>query len=59
MKITLDIPEEFTEDYLKDKFAVFFSRTLVEFMYSEEYKDSREEQLAAMFLSVFNKSKPL
>lgn len=55
MKVTLDIPKDFTGDYIADKFKDFFSRVIAD----SDCKDlcgRYEKEIAEMFLKVFEDS---
>lgn len=55
MKVVIDIPNDFTGDYIVDKFKDFFSRVIADI----DCKGARgryEKEIAEMFLKAFNDS---
>ncbi len=55
MKITIDIPDEFINDYITDKFKDFFSRVAADIDYNG-LCGSYENETAEMFLKAFEES---
>lgn len=56
MKVVIDIPKDFTGDYIVDKFKDFFSRVIADI---DDYKGMRgryEKEIAEMFLKAFDDS---
>lgn len=56
MKVIIDIPKDFTGDYIVDKFKDFFSRVIADI---DDYKGMRgryEKEIAEMFLKAFDDS---
>lgn len=56
MKVVIDIPSDFTGDYIVDKFKDFFSRVIADI---DDYKGMRgryEKEIAEMFLKAFDDS---
>lgn len=61
MKVVIDIPKDFTEDYIADKFKDFFSRVIADI---DNYKGMcgryecgrYEKEIAEMFLKAFDDS---
>lgn len=56
MKVEIDIPSDFTGDYIVDKFKDFFSRVIADI---DDYKGMRgryEKEIAEMFLKAFDDS---
>lgn len=56
MKIIIDIPEEFTGDYITDKFKDFFSRVIAD-IDNNGLCGNYEKEIAEMFLDAFDNSK--
>lgn len=55
MKITIEIPTEFENDYLVDRFKEFFERVMAD-MDSGVLCGNYEKEIAEMFLKSFNDS---
>lgn len=55
MKITIDIPDEFINDYITDKFKDFFSRVAAD-IDNDGLCGNYEKETAEMFLKAFGKS---
>ena len=55
MKIIIDIPNDFTGDYIADKFKDFFSRVIADMDYSG-LCGNYEKEIAEMFLEAFDKA---
>ena len=55
MKVIIDIPKDFTGDYIADKFKDFFSRVIADIDY-EGMCGRYEEEIAEMFLKAFDDS---
>lgn len=61
MKVVIDIPKDYTEDYIADKFKDFFSRVITDI---DNYKGmcgryecgKYEKEIAEMFLKAFDDS---
>lgn len=56
MKVVIDIPKDYTGDYIADKFKDFFSRVITDI---DDYKGMRgryEKEIAEMFLKAFDDS---
>lgn len=56
MKVVIDLPKDFTGDYIVDKFKDFFSRVIADI---DDYKGMRgryEKEIAEMFLKAFDDS---
>lgn len=56
MKVVIDIPKDFTGDYIVDKFKDFFSRVIADI---DDYKGMcgrYEKEIAEMFLKAFDDS---
>lgn len=56
MKVIIDIPKDYTGDYIADKFKDFFSRVIADI---DDYKGMRgryEKEIAEMFLNAFDDS---
>lgn len=56
MKVVIDIPKDYTGDYIADKFKDFFSRVITDI---DDYKGMRgryEKEIAKMFLKAFDDS---
>lgn len=56
MKVVIDIPKDYTGDYIADKFKDFFSRVIADI---DDYKGMRgryEKEIAEMFLKAFGDS---
>ena len=56
MKVIIDIPKDYTGDYIADKFKDFFSRVIADI---DDYKGMRgryEKEIAEMFLKAFDDS---
>lgn len=56
MKVVIDIPKDYTGDYIADKFKDFFSRVITDI---DGYKGMRgryEKEIAEMFLKAFDDS---
>ena len=58
MKIVLDIPDDYSGDYIADKFKDFFSRVLVD-IDNKGMCGRYEKEIADMFLTAFDNSKEL
>lgn len=56
MKIIIDIPEEFTGDYITGKFKDFFSRVIAD-IDNNGLCGNYEKEIAEMFLDAFDNSK--
>lgn len=55
MKITIDIPDEFINDYITDKFKDFFSRVAAD-IDNDGLCGNYEKETAEMFLKAFEES---
>lgn len=55
MKLTIDIPREYKQDFIADKFKDFFSRVIVDIDYSG-LCGNYEKEIAEMFLEAFDKA---
>ena len=55
MKVVIDIPEDFTGDYIADKFKDFFSRVIVD-IDCNGMCGRYEKEIAEMFLKAFDDS---
>ena len=55
MKVVIDIPKDFTGDYIADKFKDFFSRVIAD-IDCKGMCDRYEKEIAEMFLKVFDDS---
>lgn len=55
MKVIIDIPSDFTGDYIADKFKDFFSRVIVDIDY-KGLCGNYEKEIAGMFLKAFDDS---
>lgn len=55
MKVIIDIPKDFTGDYIADKFKDFFSRVIADIDY-EGMCGRYEEEIGEMFLKAFDDS---
>ena len=55
MKITIDIPREYEQDFIADKFKDFFSRVIADMHYSG-LCGNYEKEIAEMFLEAFDKA---
>lgn len=55
MKVVIDIPKDFTGDYIVDKFKDFFSRVIVD-IDCKGMCGRYEKEIAEMFLKVFDDS---
>lgn len=56
MKVVIDIPKDYTGDYIADKFKDFFSRVIADI---DDYKGMcgrYEKEIAEMFLKAFDDS---
>lgn len=58
MKIVLDIPDDYSRDYIADKFNDFFSRVYTDIDY-KGMCGRYEKEIADMFLMAFDNSKEL
>ena len=58
MRIIIDIPKEFEDDYKGDMFKDFFSRVLCDIQ-DGTLCGNYEKETAEMFLKAFNESKPM
>ncbi len=58
MKIVLDIPDDYSRDYIADKFNNFFSRVYTDIDY-KGMCGRYEKEIADMFLTAFDNSKEL
>ncbi len=56
MKVIIDIPNDFTGDYIADKFKDFFSRVIAD-MDCKGLCGNYEKEIAEMFLKAFDGSK--
>ena len=56
MKVVIDIPKDFTGDYIVDKFKDFFSRVIAD-IDCKGMCDRYEKEIAEMFLKAFDDSK--
>lgn len=56
MKAIIDIPKDFTGDYIADKFKDFFSRVIAD-VDCKGMCGKYEKEIAEMFLKAFNDSK--
>ena len=56
MKVVIDIPKDFTGDYIADKFKDFFSRVIAD-IDCKGMCGRYEKEIAGMFLKVFDDSK--
>lgn len=56
MKVVIDIPNDFTGDYIADKFKDFFSRVIADVDY-KGMCGRYEKEIAEMFLKAFDGSK--
>ena len=55
MKVVIDIPKDFTGDYIADKFKDFFSRVIAD-IDCKGMCGRYEKEIAEMFLKVFDDS---
>lgn len=55
MKVVIDIPNDFTGDYIVDKFKDFFSRVIADINY-DGICGNYEKEIAEMFLKAFDDS---
>lgn len=55
MKVIIDIPKDFTGDYIVDKFKDFFSRVIVD-VDCKGMCGRYEKEIAEMFLKAFEES---
>ena len=55
MKVIIDIPNDFTGDYIADKFKDFFSRVIAD-VDCKGMCGNYEKEIAEMFLKVFDNS---
>lgn len=55
MKVVIDIPKDFTGDYISDKFKDFFSRVIADINY-DGICGNYEKEIAEMFLKAFDDS---
>lgn len=55
MKIMIDIPKEFTGDYIADKFKDFFSRVIAD-IDCKRLCGNYEKEIAEMFIKAFEDS---
>ena len=55
MKIIIDIPNEFTGDYIADKFIDFFSRVIAD-IDCKGLCGNYEKEIAEMFIKTFENS---
>ena len=55
MKIIIDIPNEFTGDYIADKFKDFFSRVIAD-INCKGLCGNYEKEIAEMFIKAFEDS---
>ena len=55
MKIIIDIPNEFTGDYIADKFKDFFSRVVAD-IDCKRLCGNYEKEIAEMFIEAFENS---
>lgn len=56
MKVVIDIPKDFTGDYIADKFKDFFSRVIAD-IDCKGMCGRHEKEIAEMFLKAFDDSK--
>lgn len=55
MKVVIDIPKDFTGDYIADKFKDFFSRVIVD-IDCKGMRGNYEKEIAKMFIKAFGES---
>ena len=55
MKVVIDVPKDFTGDYIADKFKDFFSRVIAD-IDCKGMCGRYEKEIAEMFLKVFDDS---
>ena len=55
MKLMIDIPKEFTGDYIADKFKDFFSKVVADIDY-KGLCGNYEKEIAKMFIKAFEDS---
>lgn len=55
MKVVIDIPKDFTGDYIADKFKDFFSRVIAD-IDCKGMRGRYEKEIAEMFLKAFDDS---
>lgn len=55
MKLTIDIPKEFTGDFIADKFKDFFSRVIAD-IDCKGLCSNYEKEIAEMFIKAFNET---
>lgn len=55
MKVIINIPNDFTGDYIVDKFKDFFSRVIADIDY-KGLCGNYEKELAGMFIKAFENS---
>lgn len=55
MKVIIDIPKDFTGDYIVDKFKDFFSRVITDIDY-KGLCGNYEKEIAEMFINAFEES---
>ena len=55
MKIIIDVPKEFTQDYIADKFKDFFSRVITD-IDCKGLCGNYEKEIAEMFIKAFENS---
>ena len=58
MKLVIDIPNDFTGDYIVDKFKAFFSRVIADIDY-KGLCGNYEKEIAEMFIKAFEDSEEL
>lgn len=56
MKVIIDIPNDFTGDYIADKFKDFFSRVIADIDY-KRLCGNYEKEIAEMFIKAFAESR--
>lgn len=55
MKVVIDIPKDFTRDYIADKFKDFFSRVIAD-IDNNGLCGNYEKEIAEMFIKAFDES---
>lgn len=55
MKLTIDIPKGYEQDFIRDKFKDFFSRVIADIDY-DGLCGNYEKEIAEMFLEAFDKA---
>ena len=56
MKVTIDIPNDFTGDYIADKFKYFFSSVIADIDAYKGIRGRYQKEIAEMFLKAFDDS---